>query len=256
MDHTDALAKKKILSGLILERRRHFITYPPYQSQKKPYYDAVGQGDTAAVKRLNAGTHQYARALFEKSHSYSDVVYQLQYDCLCAAVEFCLIAIQSGLTDMIAYDVRDEFIKEIADCRSIPALDELFGRIAAEYALLVHYSSLRSPLSPAVAQIISYIAQHLEDKLTLQELADAAGLSRGYACTVFKKQVGMGLREYIVSERIGKAKQLLAETRLSVYEISSRLQFCSQSHFTRRFSEATHMTPSAYRSRCLSQDAR
>lgn len=158
-----------------------------------------------------------------------------------------MIAIQSGLTDMIAYDVRDEFIKEIADANSIPDLAKLFGKIATEYTLLVHYTVLRSPTSPAIAQMMSYITQHLEEKLTLQKIADSAGLSRNYACSLFKKQVGMGIREYIISERISKAKQLLKENQLSLYEISKRLQFCSQSYFTKQFLEATQMTPGEYR---------
>lgn len=199
------------------------------------------------VRHLNAEVCNYSRILFEKCHNYSDVIYQLQYECLCATIEFCMISIQSGLTDMIAYDVRDEFIKEIADANSIPCLDNLFSKIAAEYALLVHYTLLRSPTSPAVAQMMSYIAEHLEEKLTLQEIATAANLSRNYACTLFKKQVGMGIQEYIISERISKAKQLLAEKQLTLYEISKRLQFCSQSYFSKQFFEATQMTPSEYR---------
>lgn len=53
MNHTNELQKKKILSQLIFERRKHFISYIPYHSQKKPYYDAISKGDTSMVRHLD-----------------------------------------------------------------------------------------------------------------------------------------------------------------------------------------------------------
>lgn len=81
----------------------------------------------------------------------------------------------------------------------------------------------------------------------MQQIADAAGLSRSYACTLFKREIGMGVGSYITYERVSRAKQLLIEGQLFLYEISQRLHFCSQSYFTKCFSDITHMTPTEYR---------
>lgn len=234
-----------MLSKIIFQRQKHFVTYIPYM-QKKPYYDAVSKGDISMVRQLNIENIRAIKGLYEKYKSYGDAVYQLQYECTCAAVELCLIAVQSGLADMIAYDVRDEFLIELASTNSFSYIYDLFQKIAMEYAILVHYTLLRSPSSPSVSQMISYIVLHLEEELTLQQVADAAGLSRNYACTLFKKEIGIDVSAFIIQERISKAKQLLAERNLSLYEISQRLHFCSQSYFSKCFHQSTHMTPSEY----------
>lgn len=239
------LQKKQFLFKIIFERRRHFMTYIPY-IKKKPYYDAVSKGDLSVVRQLNAENIQYVKENYEKYRTYDEALYQLQYECACAAMEFCLIAIQSGLADMIAYDVRDEFLIELSSVDSFLNIYRLFTKIALEYATLVHYTLLRTPSSPSVAQMMSYITLHIEEKITLQQVADAAGLSRNYACTLFKKESGLGVCDYIMFERISKAKQLLTEGELSLYEISQRLHFCSQSYFSKCFYNLTHMTPTEY----------
>lgn len=246
MKDNKELRKKQFLSRIIFQRRRHFITYIPYIS-KKPYLDAVGKGDISVARQLNAKNIQHLKKEYEKHKAYDEAVYQLQYECACAAVEICLTAIQSGLADMVAYDVRDEFLIELSNTSSFMGIYELFAKIVTEYATLVHYTLLRSPSSPSAAQMMSYIALHIEEEITLQQVADAAGLSRNYACTLFKKELGMGISDYIAMERISKAKQLLAEGELSLYEISQRLHFCSQSYFSQRFYKITHMTPTEYR---------
>lgn len=237
--------KKQLLSKIIFQRRRHFVTYIPY-IQKKPYYDAVSKGDISTIRQLNIENIRDVKVLYEKYKSYSDAVYQLQYECTCAAVELCLISVQSGLADMIAYDVRDEFLIELSSTNSFSHIYDLFRKVAMEYAILVHYTLLRSPSSPSVSQMISYIVLHLEEEISLRQVADAAGLSRNYACTLFKKEIGMGINAFIKYERISKARQLLAEGDLSLYEISQRLHFCSQSYFSKCFYESTHMTPTEY----------
>lgn len=82
--------------------------------------------------------------------------------------------------------------------------------------------------------------------LTLDELAEAAGLSRYYFLRAFRREVGATPHAYLIGRRIAAAKVLLdGETPLS--EVALACGFYDQSHFTRSFKGCTGVTPGQYR---------
>ena len=90
---------------------------------------------------------------------------------------------------------------------------------------------------------------HLTQKITLQQLATQAGLSREYFCTLFHQQTGKTVFAYLRWARIQLAKEMLAATENSLAAIASLLGFSSQSHFQRAFREVEGCTPFLYRRR-------
>lgn len=236
----------KETAKLILDRRRQSSNYQSYAS-KRAYYDAIAAGDTTAINDLSQANYNYTSLVFENSDSYSQAMYQMYYDAICAASEMCLVAIQSGLPDVVAYDIRDQYIAEFDHAMSLPDLYDLIHGMAHEFAVRVHYSKTSGIGSPRLQEMIAYIEQHLTTKITLQDVADAASMSRTYASAVFKKELGITMNEFIMNERIVEAKRLLADNSLQISEIAERLQFCSQSYFTKCFQELTGKTPGEYR---------
>ena len=83
----------------------------------------------------------------------------------------------------------------------------------------------------------------------IQELAELCGISRGHLMRMFKASTGQPLQRYIIQERLGTARHLLAEDRLSIKEIGATLGFCNTAHFSNAFRQAEAMTPSEFRSR-------
>ena len=63
----------------------------------------------------------------------------------------------------------------------------------------------------------------------------------------FKQSTGIPPHQYLLSQRIERAKKLLALTQLQIADISYHLGFASQSHFTATFRRFTKVTPKAYR---------
>ena len=82
---------------------------------------------------------------------------------------------------------------------------------------------------------------------SILELAQLCGISSSHMMRCFKISAGVPLHKYIAAERIARAKQLLAENRLSIKEISARLNFCSTAYFTTAFSRQTGLAPSEFR---------
>lgn len=90
-------------------------------------------------------------------------------------------------------------------------------------------------------QIQGYIDQHLEEKITLSQLAKAVYLSPSYVCRLFKRETGENLQDYVMKKKIEKAITLL--NIHSVGEVADLLGFQSHSYFIRVFKEATGQTP-------------
>lgn len=233
-------------SKLLLNRRRSGSNYNSY-ANKRVYYDAIARGDANAINELSLKNYEYPSQVFSSSDSYSDAMYRLYYDAVCAASEMCLIAIQNGLPDMVAYDVRDNYMMEFDRAMSLPDMYDLIHGMAHEFAMRVHYARIGGMGSPRLTSMMTYIEEHLTDRITLQAVADAAGLSRNYACKVFKDELGISMNEFIVRERIAEATRLLADNSLQISEIAEDLQFCSQSYFTQCFRKMTGKTPNEYR---------
>lgn len=97
---------------------------------------------------------------------------------------------------------------------------------------------------------MNYILGHLEQELTLDELAKEAGMSRSYYSTMFKMLNGVSVWTYITNQRISKAQYMLEESDISILEISEKCGFGNISNFNRAFKKITGKTPREYRKGC------
>lgn len=94
---------------------------------------------------------------------------------------------------------------------------------------------------------MNYILSHLEQNLTLNELAKEAGMSRSYYSTMFKMLNGVSVWNYITNHRISKAQYMLERSDISIIEISEKCGFSNISNFNRAFKKTTGKTPREYR---------
>lgn len=100
-----------------------------------------------------------------------------------------------------------------------------------------------------VHKVIAHIDLHYREQLTLNDVAAMASVHTAYFCDLFKKITGETYVEYLTRLRIEKAKQLLAEGRLSVAKLADRVGYEDPNYFRRVFRKYTGMTPRQYRKR-------
>lgn len=91
-----------------------------------------------------------------------------------------------------------------------------------------------------------YVRENYGEKLTLAAIASKIGISQGYLSSVFKKQTGGNLNDYINQIKIEKAKELLEKHEYMMYEISDMLGFENPYYFSKVFKKLTGITPSEY----------
>lgn len=96
-------------------------------------------------------------------------------------------------------------------------------------------------------RVLEYVEANLDAELRLFELAAVAGLSTHRFAHNFKRVTGLAPHQYVIRERVERAKHLLRETDTSVTAITYSLGFGSPSRFALVFRRATGTTPSAYR---------
>jgi len=202
--------------------------------------------------------------------------------------EFLLLVLSSSL--VMDYAVRMRLVGSgaaIAFQFPLIARDEEFFRLASSLAaelsaedagreiliaalieqivvhLLRHYSNMRRSdelelsrvglIDRRIRRAVELMHARLDDDLSLKEIAAASYLSPFHFSRLFKKLTGATPHGYLAGQRVARARLLLAETDLSVTQISSRVGYASPSHFTKAFRQATGLTPRAFRAALISR---
>lgn len=94
-----------------------------------------------------------------------------------------------------------------------------------------------------------YIHAHLGETILLQNLADAAGLSRYHFARRFRQSTGTSPHEFVLRQQVEQAKTMLSRTSTPLLDIAVRCGFADQSHLTRVFKKHVGATPGHYRTR-------
>src|SRR5215212_7100248 len=153
----------------------------------------------------------------------------------------------------LARDLADELLEEAAG-------QELIVAAIVEHALvhtLRRYANVRRSenleLSRAglvdrrIRLAVELMHAHMHRELSLEEIASSAHISPFHFSRLFKKLTGATPHAYLASLRAARARDLLAETDLSVTEVGARVGYMSSSHFSKAFRQSTGISPRAYR---------
>jgi transcriptional regulator GlxA family with amidase domain len=100
---------------------------------------------------------------------------------------------------------------------------------------------------PKLKRVLDYVTDNLGNNLTLVELAAVSGLSRMHFAAQFRSATGCKPHEYVLNQRIERAKRFLVESDSSLAEIALIVGFQAQSHFTTVFKRVTGETPGYWR---------
>lgn len=121
--------------------------------------------------------------------------------------------------------------------------------------LLRHYSTFTQPIAfedrslthSRLQQTIEYIHTYLDRDLSLVEIAQVINVSPTYFASLFKRSTGISPHQYVVQQRVERAKSLLLKTDLAIADIALQVGFSNQSHLTRHFKRLTGATPKQVR---------
>ncbi|MBN2982025.1 response regulator [Cohnella algarum] len=100
----------------------------------------------------------------------------------------------------------------------------------------------------SIREIALFLRQNYKREVTLQEISDRFFLSREYISRKFKQEFGVTITDYVTQVRIEKAKELLENPHLKIYEIADFVGYQNDKYFIKVFKRAEGVTPSEFRS--------
>lgn len=96
-------------------------------------------------------------------------------------------------------------------------------------------------------KIQSYLDSHFNEPLHLEEIAQTFYISKYHLSREYKKYFGITIGNYLLSQRISKAKSLLRFSDFPIAEIAEQCGFSNENYFSKVFLKEEHITPSKYR---------
>lgn len=94
-----------------------------------------------------------------------------------------------------------------------------------------------------VDRTLAYIAAHHQEAISLKQVACVCGINTSYLGQIFKKATGESFTNYVNRFRIDKAKELLAQSTLKVYEVAEKVGFTDYHYFLKIFKKITGIVP-------------
>lgn len=164
-------------------------------------------------------------------------------------------AMKGGILPEVAYSLSDSYIQKIEDCDDIPTILHLFHSAEYRYAQMVFDHNERKSSQKVTGpngyaeKCKTYIFSRLHEKIHVREIAKELNINANYLSEIFHKHEGMTVTDYIHTQKIKLAQNLLVYSRYTYSEIASYLGYSSQSHLGRRFKQHTGVTMYQYRNK-------
>ena len=153
---------------------------------------------------------------------------------------------QGGVHPVYLDSQSSLFAAEIEQLASLDRMPMLMSTMIRAYCQLVRNHSVKN-YSPPIQKVITVIDSDLTGDLSLHNFAKILNVSSSYLSTLFKKETGQTLTEYINNRRIKYASHLLASTKLQIQTIAQHCGIVDVQYFSKVFKKLTGKTPKEYR---------
>jgi two-component system, response regulator YesN len=144
-------------------------------------------------------------------------------------------------------------VEQLLSARTMKELEEAVFHIINH--LIGHQECKTTDIKGKLIQVEQYVAAHyFEWGMSVQQIADNFGLSLPYLSRMFKKEMGVGLLDYINHYRVHKAMEIIgADESMTLSEVAEAVGYNSSQTFIRIFKRYEGITPGTYR---ISQEER
>lgn len=142
--------------------------------------------------------------------------------------------------------VNVDFLHKLNNCHSVSALCDILTFFSFNISKQIQ-NTLQKKNTSLVNKIKNYISENLQCAITLETLSEVVELSPNYISTCFYKETGINFKDYLISARIEKAKELLKNTSDKIYEIAHAVGYEDTRYFSNVFCNIAGCLPSQYR---------
>ncbi len=218
------------------KNREKMFTHPPYFLEKR----LIGQikicdedGAVSTLREINL----LNRAVLAKNPLRS-----LKDSIICSCTFFTRAVIDAGVFPDTAFTYSDTFIQEIEAMNDISLVRDFEQEIVRQFIALVR-ESMSADYSRPVFDAMQYINNNLTQELTLAGIARHAFVHPNYLSSLFKKETGRSMTDFIARQRIEESEYFVKYTDYDIADIASFYHFCSQSYYCTLFKKYLAVSP-------------
>jgi len=146
--------------------------------------------------------------------------------------------------------VSSDFALKIEATQSVEECSELLKYMVKKYCRLVNKHSQRN-YSLLIQKVITQIESDIASDLSLNNLSKIFEVNPSYLSSLFKKETGSTLTDYVNKMRVERAKELLISTNIQIQNIAQRCGMLDVNYFTKTFKKYTELTPKKYREKYM-----
>ena len=210
-------------------------------SYENELMDAVTKGQSYKADMLLSS---FSNISFEQR--LSDPVRNIKNYCVIMNTLLRKAAEKGGVHPVYLDSASSVFAAKIEQFSSLNDVQPLMYEMFRSYCRLVRKHSMKD-YSPPIQKAITYIDTDLTSNLSLSTISQALNISSSYLSTLFKKETGQTLTDYICQRRVNHAKHLLETTRLQVQTVAQHCGIMDVQYFSKIFKRITGKTPKEYR---------
>lgn len=203
--------------------------------------DAVARGQSHKADLL---INNFATTSFEQR--LTDPIRNVKNYCIIMNTLLRKAAEKGGVHPVYLDSASSAFARRIEQLDSMEAVKPLMVEMFRSYCRLVRRHSTRH-YSPPVQKTIACIDSDLTANLSLSTLSQALNISSSYLSTIFKKETGQTLTDFINHRRVGRARHLLETTGLQIQTVAQHCGIADVHYFSKVFKRITGQTPKEYR---------
>lgn len=159
-------------------------------------------------------------------------------------IRYC---ISGGMDEEEAYYTSDLFIQALDHCDTEESVVKLSGDMVSFYVQKMAELKNAAHCSKTVYSCISYIYDHMHEKISTRDLARMVNRSPDYLEKLFKKELNTSISAYINGKKMDTARKMLLYSDFNISEIAFYLGYSSQSYFTKLFHDFYKLSPLKYR---------
>lgn len=209
-------------------------------------YAVISSGDVAGVRK---NMSQIRQNFFDGKGELSDnPVRNVMYHFVVSVAMVSRVCVESGMNHDVAYTLSDIYIRKGDRTSSVEGLLDLLEEMQVDFAERMHELKKEAVHSIHIRKSMDYIQEHLQEKLSVKDIAGQLGLSADYYAKLFYKEMGVSVKDYVAEAKISTAANMLIYSDYSYTDIALTLGYSSQSAFISVFKKRKGITPKEYRS--------
>lgn len=156
-------------------------------------------------------------------------------------------AIEGGVHSEQAFLLSDSYILKVDEAKTQNEVYNIVRGAEIYFTKLVSEIKEIKVENPLVFRTKNLILKKMHEKIVAEEMARELNTTPAYLSTIFKKETGMTIHEFVVEEKLKMAENLLLYSIYTIDEIANFLAFSSQSHFGNVFKRKYQITPNRFR---------